>query len=209
MNRKEENQVWNKFASQYEEKFMSLELYDPAYEFFLKALGKKSARVLDIGCGPGNISRYLLNRNPDLKITGIDYSDEMIKLASANIPEGNFMVMDCREISGFSIPFDGIVCGFVVPYLTVAEMTRFVVMLDSLLAGKGILFISFVEGSPQASGPVTGSTGDSLYFHYHDPESIIKVLTINNMRLINEFRFSYTGRKNTTETHTVFLAEKL
>jgi len=39
--------------------------------------------VLDLGCGPGNISFLFANHFPDINVIGIDGADEMIKLANA------------------------------------------------------------------------------------------------------------------------------
>jgi SAM-dependent methyltransferase len=112
-------------------------------------------------------------------VTGIDYSEEMIRLASANVPERRFMVMDCREAWHIPEQFDGIVCGFILPYLSETELKSFIQILCNLLRNQGVAYISFVEGPPETSGPVKGSSGNSLYFHYHEPEIIIKKLKIN------------------------------
>ena len=208
MNRKEEYQIWNQLSGLYESKFMNLNLYDSSYEFFLGRLPHPSSAVLDIGCGPGIISRFLQNRMPQLNITGIDYSEEMIRLASANIPEGRFMVMDCRVISQIREHFEGIVCGFVLPYLSESELKPFIRDLSNLLKNRGVAYLSLVEGLPEASGPVTGSSGHTVYFHYHIAENLINELKINNMKLVQEFRFNYPGPGGTTQVHTVFIAEK-
>lgn len=208
MDRKEEFQVWNKVSRLYEEKFMNLDLYDSAYDFFIESLGNNSARVLDIGCGPGNISRYLLNRIPELNITGIDYAEEMIRLAEINVPEGQFRVMDCRDLSGFTQKFDGIVCGFILPYLSDSEMSQFLFRLGEMLNRNGVLLISFVEGRPESSGPVTGSTGDSLYFHYHNCQTVFNDLESNNLKVLKKFSFEYDRNRAASEFHSVIIAQK-
>ena len=45
---------------------------------FLSLLPKK-ARILDVGCGPGNFTKYFLEK--DFIAKGIDLSTEMIKIA--------------------------------------------------------------------------------------------------------------------------------
>jgi trans-aconitate methyltransferase len=37
--------------------------------------------VLDAGCGPGNSARQLLEFRPDLRITGLDFSAGVLRLA--------------------------------------------------------------------------------------------------------------------------------
>lgn len=73
--------TWNKVATTYEDKFMDLDLYNDTYDIFLDLIPRKDASVLDIGCGPANITKYLLSQTPNLKIKGIDISKNMVKLA--------------------------------------------------------------------------------------------------------------------------------
>lgn len=42
-------------------------------------------RILDIGCGPGNSTEFLLDRYPDAFVTGLDVSREMIAQAKSQI----------------------------------------------------------------------------------------------------------------------------
>jgi trans-aconitate methyltransferase len=63
--------TWEKVADLYDEKFMDFELYNESYDFFCKLIQDEQPKILDIGCGPGNISRYLQNKLPKSKITGI------------------------------------------------------------------------------------------------------------------------------------------
>ncbi|RED49835.1 methyltransferase domain-containing protein [Aestuariispira insulae] len=42
--------------------------------------------IIDLGCGPGNVTPYLARRWPDAQITGIDSSPEMLDRARASLP---------------------------------------------------------------------------------------------------------------------------
>lgn len=57
------------------------------------------ARVLDLCCGTGQVSRALHERGYD--VTGVDGSPEMIRRARANAPGCEFVVADVR---GFDLP---------------------------------------------------------------------------------------------------------
>lgn len=43
--------------------------------------------VLDVGTGPGTLARKLARRQPGLQVSGIDLSEDMIRLASAHAKE--------------------------------------------------------------------------------------------------------------------------
>ena len=78
---KETFETWNKVASLYQEKFMKLDFYNETYNFICNSIIKDSAKLLEIGCGPGNITKYLLTQRPDFNIYGIDIAPNMIELA--------------------------------------------------------------------------------------------------------------------------------
>ena len=64
-------ELFNKYALSYSEKFMDVSQYADTLDVFCNGL-PASAKVLDIACGPGNIAKYLLNKHPDMQLTGID-----------------------------------------------------------------------------------------------------------------------------------------
>jgi len=52
----ETHKTWNKIAQLYEYHFMGLELYHDTYKKFCDLLSRTDASILEIGCGPGNIT---------------------------------------------------------------------------------------------------------------------------------------------------------
>jgi 2-polyprenyl-3-methyl-5-hydroxy-6-metoxy-1,4-benzoquinol methylase len=69
----------------------------------------------------------------------------MITLAEQNNPTATFEAMDCRNISQKSGMYDGIVCGFCIPYLSAEDCDKFVQDCYNLLHRDGILYFSFIE----------------------------------------------------------------
>ncbi|ABI38845.1 hypothetical protein Shewmr4_1771 [Shewanella sp. MR-4] len=83
--------TFDKYAKQYQDKYLEFAPYTQTYESLLGYLTEHS-RLLDISCGPGNISRYLVAKEPRLTVFGIDLAPQMIALAKQNIPSGHFEV---------------------------------------------------------------------------------------------------------------------
>ncbi|MEZ0578092.1 methyltransferase domain-containing protein [Nocardioides sp. MH1] len=54
------------------------------------------AAVVDLGCGPGNLTALLQDRWPDADVSGVDSSPEMIAAARASIDGVGFEVGDVR-----------------------------------------------------------------------------------------------------------------
>ena len=200
-------ETWDKVAKLYEDKFMDLDLYNDTYDVFCDLLSKKNSTVLEIGCGPGNITRYLLAKRPDLEILGTDISPNMIELAKRNCPTAKFELADSRKIETITSRFDGIVCGFCLPYLSELDVEKFVFDCKNLLNENGVIYLSFVEGEKEKSGYQQGSSGDRTYFYYHNLEHLTRLLDLNHFGNLNVIRKRYEKNDKTEEVHTIIIAE--
>lgn len=204
---KETIATWNKIAELYEERFMGLDLYNDTYDAFCAAVGNRKANILEIGCGPGNVSRYLIQQEPDWHITATDIAPNMIALAQKNNPSANCLVMDSREIGKLEVQFDGIIAGFVLPYLSVEESRHLIADCKKILNNKGILYLSFVDGKTEDSGYQTGSNGDRIYFQYHSLQTIIQTLIDLHFEEPQVFTIAYCKNDGAQEMHTIILAQ--
>lgn len=204
---KETFETWNKVALLYQEKFMHLDIYNSTYDAFLSSL-PKSSTVLEIGCGPGNISRHLLSERPDLQLLGTDIAPNMLQLAAANNPTATFLQLDCREIHQLEQLFNGIIIGFCIPYINEEEVRKLITDCRNLLREDGVLYLSFVEGNPSQSGFQTGSSGDRVYFYYHLLTTIKEVLQAHHFEQPEVFHIPYTLSGDHTVIHTVVIARK-
>ncbi len=173
---KETFETWNKVASLYQDKFMNLDLYNHTYDIICDSITSKNARILEVGCGPGNIAKYLLAKRPDFDILGIDVASNMIELAKINNPAARFVQLDTRKLDELNDKFDGIVCGFVLPYISQTDSLKFIRDCYTLLNEGGLLYISFVEGEPGKSGFITGSTGHRSFFYYYNLNELVQLL---------------------------------
>ena len=204
---KETFETWNKVANLYEEKFMDLDLYNSTYDNFCNLLKTKNPDVLEIGCGPGNITKYIISQRPDFNILGIDVAPNMIRLAKKNNPTASFEVMDIRSIGKLNKKFNGIVCGFLIPYLSETDRNELISNCSKLLAEKGILYLSFVEGQYEQSKYLKGSDGSQMYFYYHELDIIESELINNGFQLLNIDIIKYKKQEE-VENHTILIAKK-
>lgn len=202
-------ETWNKLASRYEEKFMDLDLYNVSYDFICDSIVKVNAKILEIGCGPGNISKYLLSKRPDFDILGIDIAPNMIELAKKNNPTASFAVMDSRNINEIQSKFDAIVCGFCLPYLSKSDRDKLILDANYLLENNGLIYLSFVEGNPANSGFQASSTGDRSYFYFHDLTEIKTKLFEARFTEFNVIKVDYKKSTGLKEIHTIIAARKI
>ena len=182
--------IFNKYAKPYQDKFMNVSLYEESLNVFCNLLTKKKSKILDLACGPGNITKYLISQKPDLIVLGIDLAPNMVLLAQSNNPGASFEVMDCRSIANLTEKFDGVSCAFCLPYLSKEETNKLISDINSLLNAGGICYISTMEDDYQKSGYETGSQGDQIFMHYYEGQYLINELEQKNFVIVEIFRKS-------------------
>jgi ubiquinone/menaquinone biosynthesis C-methylase UbiE len=202
--------TFNKCADGYQSKFMTMDLYNDSYDLFCDRVNKENPKVLEIGCGPGNITRYLLKKRPDFKLLGIDLAEKMIDLAKANIPNAEFQVLDCRNISTINEKFDAIIAGFCMPFLSNDECSALIHDMATLLNTGGVIYVSTMEGDDSRSGfETTSFSGQELiYFQYHQRDFLKKQLEIYGFQNIQLITKDYPEPDGTYTTDLIFLASK-
>lgn len=92
-------QQWDQAASSFDEE-PDHGLIDPHTraawrELLLGVLPPTPARIADLGCGTGTLTRLLTDAG--YTVDGLDYSPEMIRQARAKVPEATFVVGDASE----------------------------------------------------------------------------------------------------------------
>lgn len=200
--------TWDKVADSYEERFMGLTLYDQSYDHFCNLLDVPSAKLLDVGCGPGNITKFILSKRADFEIIGIDISPNMLTLAKKNNPSASFSLLDCRNIDRLNTNFDGIISGFCLPYLSSNDCSKFFKDCYNLLNENGLLYISFVSGEKNNSGYQVRSNGDRIYFYYHELDIILSQLSESFYKVEITLNVEYLNRENEIEIHTIIFGRK-
>lgn len=202
----ETQHTWNKIAQLYEDTFMQLDLYNATYASFCNYLNDPKGSVLELGCGPGNITRHLLELQPDLSILATDTSQNMIGLAKKNNPSVETLILDCRDVNSLQQTFDGIICGFTIPYLSNEAVSDLIRDCASLLNRKGVFYLSYVEGTYEDSGFISGSSGDRTYFYYHQFENLKRLLEANRFKIMEDTDVRYEKQDGSAELHKVIIA---
>ncbi len=209
MNSKDKTLVtWNEIAAIYDKTFMPLDIYNASYAKFCKYL-KKKPRVLDVGCGPGMISKYVFSKIPNSEIEGIDNAVNMIALAKKNVPRGDFMTLSATDISKLTGLYDGIISGFCLPYLKKAETKKFLKNCAEKLSANGILYLSYVDGKYSNSHYQTGSSGHQLFFHYYETDYLIARSEKSGFKLLEKLPISYNKADGKNEIHTILIFKKV
>ena len=206
-NTKNAVEIFNKLAHQYQAKFMNVDMYTDTFDIFCNAIKKQNATVLELACGPGNITCYLLKKRPDLKILGTDLSLNMVELAKRNNPNADFMLMDCRDLLTLNKKYDAIMCGFCLPYLSKEDTIKLIANTYEILNTDGVIYISTMEDENDKSGFEAGSGGDIMFMNYHEADYLINALEENNFKIIDIQR-KHSPPNATKKTTDLFIVAK-
>ena len=133
--------VYNDHVKEYVNRFMDLGLYRDTFDAFLE-LVPVNAKILELGCGPGNVVKYLRSKRSDLDIFGIDLAPEMIKEARRQNPDSKFEVMDIRDAGEISQQFDAVIAAFCLPYISYGDAPALFANCRKLVADNGVLYVS-------------------------------------------------------------------
>jgi len=199
--------TFDKLAQKYQDKYMHMDFYHDTYDTFCDFVTHQSAKIFEIGCGPGNITRYLLNKRPDFNILATDLSPKMVALAKNNNPEAECFVLDSREINKVNQLFDAIMCGFCLPYLSQGDIKHLIKNASQLLNQDGIIYLSTMEDTNDKSGFQTSSSGDQVYIHYHQHEFLVDTLIMNGFEILNTQRKSFPAEIGNPATDLFIIAK--
>ncbi|WP_300700601.1 trans-aconitate 2-methyltransferase [Bacteroides sp.] len=203
-------QTYDLSAQSYQDKFMLMDLYDDTYDRFCELVKGSAPSILEIGTGPGNVTKYLLSRRPDFKVSGIDLAPQMIELARQNNPQGEFDVMDCREIHKIGRKFKGIMCAFCLPYLSKEDSRELISNISQLLEPGGVLYISTMEDDYAKSGYETTSFSgiNRVYVYYHQENFIAGCLEESGFKIVDLQKKRYPEQDGSFLTDMIFIAQK-
>ncbi|SMD32189.1 1-acyl-sn-glycerol-3-phosphate acyltransferases [Reichenbachiella faecimaris] len=112
------------------------------YEQYNQLIGTGAKKVYDLGCGMGYLSHFLLLRESERTIVGVDFDEEKIALAQHSYLTNNKITFEAEDVSLYKpTSADAIILADVLHYLSEEQQVN---VLNQCLAGlneNGILLI--------------------------------------------------------------------
>lgn len=170
--------AFNEKAQEYFDKYADLENYNDSLDQFCNLLPDDSA-ILELACGPGNITKYLLSQRSDFKILASDFAEEMLKITRRENPSVQTLELDLLKLKEVDSKFDGIICGFGLPYISKEEAINLIREAKSKLNENGVLYLSTMEDF------YTNSTVEKgMNYYFHEKEYLVEALEENGFEII-------------------------
>jgi SAM-dependent methyltransferase len=201
--------IYNNYVKEYIDKFMDLNLYKDTFDPLLRTL-PLGGTVLELGCGPGNVVKYIKSKRADLQIMGIDLAPEMIRAATKLNPDAAFKILDIRHADEIEGHFDAVIAAFCIPYLSPDNLADVFVQMQRLTrAKKGMIYISYMEGPCERSGfERTSFTGESeLYINYYTRDEIEFLIKEHGFIIRQFYTQDYPEADGSTTTDLIYIAE--
>jgi 2-polyprenyl-3-methyl-5-hydroxy-6-metoxy-1,4-benzoquinol methylase len=151
---------------------------------------KSKIKILDVGCGPGRDVEYLMEEGYD--ILGIDFSEEMIKVAKKLVPNGKFEVADFTEKDFDEDSFSGIWCNAALLHIPKEYAKNIFAKFLKWLKPGGILFISMLEGEGQQELWIKRFYQNPLTAYFYRLNELIQELEETGFEIVkyhNEYDF--------------------
>lgn len=200
--------TFDRLAETYARKYLALDAYDAYYRQFCSHVARQGATVLDVACGPGNVSAFLVRERPDLQVLGIDLAPNMVRLAQTHVPSASFLVHDCRHLPDLGRVFDGIAYAFGLNYLNQEEAEQFFESLGKVLAPNGALYLSTMSGPREQSGLQTSSSGDQIYVYYRPRREIEQLVQSAGLELVFSDEIASPASASNSTIDVVLVAQR-
>lgn len=139
MNLKE---TYNQIAEDWHKDHQSDNWWQEGTDAFISYF-KKGDKVLDVGCGGGTKSKYLINKG--LEVLGLDFSEKLIEIAKREVPQGEFLVMDLHDVDKLNENFDGIFMQAVLLHIPKNEVEGILTKAVQKLNPGGYLYVAVKE----------------------------------------------------------------
>ncbi len=204
-------QRFNDFAVAYAARFMNIEPYRIHFDAFCDMIPREHPDILELACGPGNVTRYLRQVLPGSDILAIDLAPRMIEIARETVPGVDFRVMDVRDIHTVDNRFDAIMCSFCLPFLSIGDTNKLISDCAGLLKEGGILYLSTMEGDATEAGfESTSFTGAAeIYFNYHRKQDLIHSLTENGFTITYDRQQDYLESDGSVLVDLILISRKM
>ncbi|MGE5328339.1 MAG: class I SAM-dependent methyltransferase [Deltaproteobacteria bacterium] len=157
---------FQKYISWRQNQFSANELVEKP-NFLAMLPDVKNKRILDLGCGFGDYSRFLYDMGAK-EVVGIDSSEKMIEMAEAQKGERNiaYYRMPIEEISFEKDSFDLVISNIVMHYIE--DIDGLFSRVNKVLSPNGIFVFSSEHPTSTASynlgWQVDENTGEQLYW---------------------------------------------
>ncbi len=145
------------------------------------------ASILDVGCGAGHKSKYFSDRR--LQVTGVDFSEGMIAVASKQVPTAHFQVLDMYKLDSLSETFDCVFAQASLLHIPKRDIPLVLGKLLQRLKPDGLLYVAVKEvreGDPEEKIEIENDYGYEYqrFFSYFTKDEVHTALQVAGLEIV-------------------------
>ncbi|MEI6835736.1 MAG: class I SAM-dependent methyltransferase [Candidatus Falkowbacteria bacterium] len=174
--------AYNKIAAEYSERNYNL-IWVNEYNYYKTLLSGN--KIIDLGCGAGRDGEHFVKDGYDY--LGIDSSSEMIKIAKNRVKNGEFKIMDLRNMTLPLESFDGFWASASLLHFPKTEAFSILKSFFKLLKRDGVGFVSVKEKTKMDEGFIKEDKGGGIerYFSFYMEGEMINLLETAGFEILN------------------------
>lgn len=197
--------TYEKIAGKYAQQYFDDLVDVPYIDKFLEKL-PSGAKILDVGSGPGQFAKHMTAKG--FEVVGIDFSDEMVKIAKEKVPEVNFQQMDMRHLDFPDNSFDGLFAAYSLIHIPSEEVVSTLKGFHRILKAGGYLEIGVQQGEADQIIDEPFMPTEKMFFNFFTPERLAEYLNEADFTVISQEIMSISDAETMSDKVIYTIAEK-
>jgi ubiquinone/menaquinone biosynthesis C-methylase UbiE len=150
------------------------------------------ARVLDVGCGAGvPVARFLVESGFD--VVGIDFSENMLRLARENVAEAEFVKKDMTKLDFPADSFDGVIAFYSIIHVPKEKYSSLFDSFHRILKPEGIMLVCMGPDEWEATDEYLGTT---MFWSQYGPEKSLQLVKDAGFQIVSDQILVRGGEKH-------------
>lgn len=191
---------YNKIGKQYQDTRIILPNIEELKRFI--NLLPKNVNVLDAGCGTGLPAAKFLS-DLGVNATGIDFSDEMLRLAKENVPKAIFEKQNMTKLDFPDNSFDGLISLYVIIHIPREKHRPLFQQIHKVLKPDGIMLVTMACSEWEEIGEFCG---ERMFWSHYKPETSLQIIKESGFTIIQDWFDSPYNWFSNDEKHYWILA---
>ena len=175
------DRVAEDYAAQFQDELAKKPFDRKMLDWLAEKVGGRGI-ICDMGCGPGQIARYLHDQG--VKVCGVDVSPGMVKRAQslhADIPFQQGDMLSLKNVADNS--FGGVAAFYSIIHIPRSEVVKALRELKRVLVAKGILLLTFHIGQEIVHRDEWWGKEVSIDFIFYETEEMKSYLSAAGFEL--------------------------
>ena len=140
----------------------------------------KRAMILDAGCGSGRPVTRLLAES--FAVTGVDFSQEQLRMAKANVRNAGFICADLSHVPFKDEAFDAICSYYSIIHIPRDEHSKLLMGFHRILRTGGLVLLC--TGAGDLNEDVGDYLGSAMFWSHYDSETNLRMITESGFELV-------------------------